>query len=376
MRAQQDQEAKLRDIMFNKLTRKGRYIILTNYHKNMKTNTYSNYSSNVNFIKFIAAIMVILSHAFPLSCGTLENEWFQRLTNEQYTMGGIAVCIFFFYSGLLITRSLEKKPAAKKYFSNRIVRIIPPLATVVLISAFIMGPLITSLSPVQYFTSTGTYLYLLNSILVLTHNLPGVFEHNIYLATVNGSLWTLPVEALCYVACFVLFKLKLNEKLPMKILLCLSLLFDIIMLILSKRIYLGMIYSLILPILMFFAGIFYYTFRDSIKMDRRYLLLAILIILVSNFTSTLLVGLYLGFPYILAYAGFAAKQLPDIICNPGKISYGIYLCAFPIQQCLVWGFGGSMNIYLNMILSIPTAMIGGWLLYTLVESKIPVRRQK
>lgn len=342
----------------------------------MKTNSYSNYSTNVNFIKFIAASMVILSHAFPLSCGMLNGEWFHLLTNGQYTMGGVAVCIFFFYSGLLITKSLEKNSSAKQYFLNRILRIIPPLAVVVILSAFIMGPLVTSLPLYKYFTDSGTYRYLLNSILLLVHNLPGVFEHNVYLPTVNGSLWTLPVEALCYVACFVLFKLKWNKKLPLKILFCLSVLFDIFMLILSKRVNLGMIYSLILPVLMFFAGIIYYSFRDSIKMDCRYLLAAILLIVASSLTGTLLVGLYLGFPYILAYTGFACRQLPEKVGNPGKISYGIYLCAFPIQQCLVWGFGGTMNIWLNMILSIPLAMAGGWLLYVLVEKRIPSYRPK
>lgn len=337
----------------------------------MKTNSYSEYSTNVNFIKFIAAIMVVISHSFPLSSGSLTHEWFTILTHGQYSMGGIAVCVFFFYSGLLITKSLEKSSDAKQYFINRIIRIIPPLAAVILISTFILGPCITSIPIYKYLTNSQTYLYLLNILLIPTHNLPGVFEHNIYLPTVNGSLWTLPIEAFCYIALFFLFKLKLQQPSSMKILLYLSILFDIFILVLSKQRNLGIIYSLILPFLMFFAGVYYYLLRNKIKMNYKYFILAILILILSNRSRTLLLGLYLCFPYILAYTGFACKKLPKKLGNLGKLSYGIYLCAFPIQQTLVWVYGGHMNIYTNILISLPLSIIGGWFLYAWIEKRIP-----
>ena len=87
---------------------------------------YDGYSSNVGLIKFIAAIMVILSHAFPLSSGSSDNEWMLWLTRGQYTMGGVAVAVFFFYSGLLVTKSFLKDPKAGKYFGGRSKRIVPP----------------------------------------------------------------------------------------------------------------------------------------------------------------------------------------------------------------------------------------------------------
>lgn len=342
----------------------------------MKTNSYSGYSTNVNFIKFIAAIMVVISHSFPLSSGTLAHEWFTLLTYGQYSMGGIAVCVFFFYSGLLVTKSLEKSVDAKQYFINRVIRIIPPLATIILLSIFILGPCITSFSIYKYFTDSQTYLYLSNILLIPTHNLPGVFEQNIYLPTINGSLWTLPVEAFCYVALFFLFKLNFHQKSSMKILLYLSIFFDIFLLALSKQISLGIIYSLTLPILMFFAGIYYYLFRTEIKMNYKYFILAIIILILSNITRTLMLGLYLCFPYILAYTGFACKNLPEKLGNLGKISYGIYLCAFPIQQTLVWAYGGHMNVYINILISVPLSMIVGWFLYELIEKRIPSYKRK
>ncbi|MCM1157271.1 MAG: acyltransferase [Bacteroidales bacterium] len=336
----------------------------------MKTNSYEEYSTNVNFIKFIAAVMVIMSHAFPLSNGTLAGDWFSVISRGQCTMGGIAVDIFFFYSGLLIARSMERSLTAKRFFLNRGSRIIPPLMVTVVLSAFVLGPLVTTLPLREYFTDSGTYRYLLNGIFVLTHDLPGVFTNNIYLPTVNGSLWTLPVEVLCYVACYFLFRWKMNKKLPMKILIVLSVFSVIAMNILSGYVQFGIVYSTFLPVLLFFAGLVYYVFRDTIKMDWRYFILAVVVIIISGLTRTLMLGLYFAFPYILAFAGFGCKRVSEKLGKPGKISYGMYLCGFPIQQCIVWLFGGEMNAYVNMLLAIPLAMIGGWLLYEFVEKKV------
>ena len=50
-----------------------------------------------------------------------------------------------------------------------------------------------------------TYMYLLNGVLILVHELLGVFTHNpMGDAVVNAALWTLPVEFSCYVLWFLL----------------------------------------------------------------------------------------------------------------------------------------------------------------------------
>ena len=74
-------------------------------HKKLEY-TSKGMSYNLHFIRFIAAILVIMSHSFALSVGDFDNEWFYVATNKQITMGAFAVGIFFFYSGFLIMRSL------------------------------------------------------------------------------------------------------------------------------------------------------------------------------------------------------------------------------------------------------------------------------
>ena len=67
------------------------------------------------------------------------------------------------------------------------------LATIV-----VVGLLSSSLSAEQYFASPGTWRYLANIALLEELFLPGVFEGMRELGAVNGSLWSLLPEFLCY----------------------------------------------------------------------------------------------------------------------------------------------------------------------------------
>ena len=93
-------------------------------------------------------------------------------------------------------------------------RLWPALAVCVTIAAFVIGPLLTTLPLREYFlkgdrfgTPLGYVLH--NAIFDIRPFLPGVFEHTPVRLYVNGSLWTIPVEASLYlcVAGFGLLRL-------------------------------------------------------------------------------------------------------------------------------------------------------------------------
>ena len=66
-------------------------------------------------------------------------------------------------------------------------------------TALILGPLVTTEPARAYFGDPTTKSYILNNALLQTDfGLPGVFVHNAYPGAVNGSFWTLPVEAKAY----------------------------------------------------------------------------------------------------------------------------------------------------------------------------------
>ena len=137
-------------------------------------------NNNLDLIRFCAALLVILCHAYPISMGEGHMDLLGRITGGQIHFGNLAVCIFFLYGGFLIAKSAERLQTAGAYFKARIFRLFPCLIAVTFFLSFLAGPCLTTYSLGEYFSQRGTYQYLLNSIMVLTHNLPGVFEGNIY----------------------------------------------------------------------------------------------------------------------------------------------------------------------------------------------------
>ena len=58
-------------------------------------------------------------------------------------------------------------------FARRAVRIFPALITVVVLTAFMLGPLVSRLPATTYFSHPTTLAYLNNIILYINYSLPG-----------------------------------------------------------------------------------------------------------------------------------------------------------------------------------------------------------
>ena len=67
-------------------------------------------SNNLTLIKFIAAIMVIWGHAIILL--QQSKDPISLLSRNEFSLGSVAVAIFFFASGFYVTKSLMKKRSA------------------------------------------------------------------------------------------------------------------------------------------------------------------------------------------------------------------------------------------------------------------------
>ena len=167
--------------------------------------------NNLDFIRFCAALLVIVSHAYPISQGVETVDFLAQFTNGSLGLGALAVSVFFTYGGFLICKSMFRLQTGKKYFCARIKRIFPPLMIVIFCLTFVVGPIVSNLKWEAYFSQGSTYKFLLNAILIPIHDLPGVFTNNIYPNVVNGALWTLPVEFFCYILCFAGYKLRLFQ---------------------------------------------------------------------------------------------------------------------------------------------------------------------
>jgi len=157
------------------------------------------HGNNFDALRLAAAFAVIVSHSFEIVGGPPESEPLRVLTNGDSSLGRVAVMTFFVLSGFLLTCSYRSDPSLAAFARKRALRIAPALAAVVLFSIFVIGFAATTLSPRDYFRSEETWRYLANlAFYTGFDSLPGVFADAPIAGVVNGPLWTLKIEVLCY----------------------------------------------------------------------------------------------------------------------------------------------------------------------------------
>jgi peptidoglycan/LPS O-acetylase OafA/YrhL len=149
--------------------------------------------NNLDALRMIGAFLVIYGHCYALK-GMPERHFLSWLP-----LGPLGVYIFFTISGYLVVDSWRRDPNLWRFAARRSLRIFPGLAVCVLLSAFVLGPILTPLPLRTYFTHSQVTDYLANIALDIHYSLPLVFATNPYPHIVNGSLWSLPVEFAMYV---------------------------------------------------------------------------------------------------------------------------------------------------------------------------------
>jgi peptidoglycan/LPS O-acetylase OafA/YrhL len=156
-------------------------------------------SPNVGFawLRLISAAVVIIDHSWalvgPQGTGMLPVGW-------GISPGHVALVGVFAMSGYQISGSWERDPSWWRFGARRLLRILPPLLAVIAMAVFVIGPIYTTLAAHDYWAHKQTWRYLVGTfvLFLLQHRLPGVFGDNPYPWSVNGSLWTLPMEMVGY----------------------------------------------------------------------------------------------------------------------------------------------------------------------------------
>jgi len=151
--------------------------------------------NHFNGIRLVAAWLVIYGHAWAIT-GAPGGDLLAQATAFKFA-GGIAVDMFFVISGFLIAASLQRN-SLRGYLSSRALRILPALVACVALSVFVLGPLLSSAPDYWRDASTWRYLWSNATLYRAEFFLPGVFDA-LPQRAVNGSLWTLPIEASLYV---------------------------------------------------------------------------------------------------------------------------------------------------------------------------------
>lgn len=168
------------------------------------------HSNNFDGLRLVASLMVLVSHQLVL-LGMHEVT-----LAEGMTLGSIAVAMFFSMSGYLVTESWFHDPHIARFAMRRLLRIWPGLFIATLVMA-IAGAALTVLPLHAYLGSETRRFITINALLHGSYyTLPGVFgapAANATLSAVNGSWWTIPLEAKCYAYLAVLGAIGLRRRL-------------------------------------------------------------------------------------------------------------------------------------------------------------------
>lgn len=314
-------------------------------------------------MRLCLAALVLFSHSFPLT--GRQDEWFATMTGHT-TGGGIAVAGFFVISGFLVTGSLGERDW-RRYANHRVLRLVSAMAVMSFLCAFLLGPFVTNLSLSEYFARGGTWKFLENALLwPVRLTLPGVFlDHPI--TAMNGSVWTIPLEATMYVVLPALVLLGLTSKrvawcLPLVMLAAALLLEDGLLPVDPDRQFLWSLNAkwLIHYGFYFAAGVFLHVYRHDLP---RTPLLAVLLLATAIAWPESALG-RISWRLGLAYAVFCvafAGMVGWTWLRRNDLSYGVYLYAFPVQQCWIEWLGVAELTEISLfVLSLPVTLLLAW----------------
>lgn len=295
-------------------------------------------NNNFNFLRLFAAITVIFSHNYALYYGknSIIHDPLYRMGNV-VSAGELAVNIFFIISGFLITMSLLNRTSIISFVFARFLRIMPAFIMMGLVSVIILGVLFWPFSIIEYIFSPDTIKYLKNIFNVMKPSISmnGFFETNVWPNTINGSVWTLMWEIRMYILLTIIGVFFVKQKYIITIILVTS------TLLLLANSYLDIIthegvLRLLRFIVYFFAGSFFYLYKDKIVLSRTIFLVALSITILSFFSQQeiiITICTVILLPYLIIYLAFIPMSL-RVFNKFGDYSYGLYIYAFPVQQTI------------------------------------------
>lgn len=344
--------------------------------------------NNLNLLRLIAALGVLISHSFPLSTGSGASEPFRESLGM--TIGTLSVFVFFFISGMLVTSSAFTRGSIVDFARSRVLRIYPALLVMLSLTVFVLGPLVSEDGAREYFSHQETYRYFAYCATLfkgVVYALPGVFVNNPYAGSVNGSLWTMPWEVRLYAvlgAAFVLSSAAGKYQLRTAKAIVIALAAFSADKLLKHYFVLHDdegVYEVRALWLMFTIGSISYLFRHSIRISRAFFYLSILSLAGASLIggAWLLFATVLFLPYLIIHFAYTENRLlgaaSSMYSNRGDYSYGIYIYAFPIQQIIAHEWHSITPVEMIAI-SLPITLVFAIASWHLVEKRSLALKKK
>lgn len=323
--------------------------------------------NSLNALRLGLALLVIVAHSTSLG------GYGPEFTIGGESLGRWAVLGFFGLSGFLITRSRLSGRPLKDFYWARFLRIFPAFAVSLLVVAFILAPLSHvlgsggSYSPLDaikfFFRNLALYPPAVGQATISDTLATGIAVPN----TWNGSLWTIWFEAACYLAIGVLASVVARKLLGPALVAAFLMLTGVQLLSSVELLHLGQLTNNVLPLLAaFLAGALLHVYAGRIRVNALTVLVAAA--LAVAFTLTDLAGALVPLPFTFLLVVLGQTLPLQRIGARNDISYGVYIYAWPVQQCLALAFPHQSIPYWAFIAGTVAAVVPlAWLSWKFVE---------
>lgn len=331
----------------------------------------------MNLVRYYLALCILMSHFAFLA----NSDIFQL----PRIFGGAGS--FFALSGFLMFPSYEKHPEPKRFLARRARRIFPPYFLVVLIAALGLS-LVSTMPLASYFLDSGFWKYVganLSFLNFLHPDLPGVFDGAPNLtSSVNGALWTMKGEVLCYLSVPLVFKAINRGRHFCRNALAIIVVVCTVLYIVFTYVIGGTLWVLgkqFFVFMLFYLGALINLELPLFLKYKWYILGFNVAFLASDYFSLLGYLPELDVIYNVFLSPFVTGTMVLICCLTGRwgwflarhnaVSYDIYLFHWPVIQLLVYfGLVTSAGAYPTLFITIAITVCLAFLSWNFVGRKI------
>lgn len=287
---------------------------------------------NYLLLRHIAAALLIYSHSYALAPAAAGQSDVIATLLPGFYGGKVAVLLFFAISGFLVTSSYLRQPQLLRFVAARVLRIYPAYVICLVVALLVTGLCFTSLPRAEFFASPVTWSYLLHNMGLtgLHYTLPGAYEASRYPGVVNGSLWSLALEARLYLYLAVLALLGVFR---------------------FRYVAAALLFASVLAVLCLWPQLApdtegkralttVFAFTAAAACAARFFPVSTRVLAVLVALAWLARDTHAAYAMTIAcmtyFTFWFAYRLPAIPLRlPGDYSYGLFLYGFPVQQALV-----------------------------------------
>lgn len=336
-------------------------------------------------LRVALAGLVIFSHSWILSGGLSSTDPLSRFSAGRISFGELAVDSFFALSGMLVYASRQRLDGWRDYLFRRAVRIYPGFIVAVLIQAYLFVPLSSrSLASVGDWGDLAGRLQFLLTLGGAGDILPrgvAVFSENPFAGHLNGSLWTIRYEFLCYLLLLPRFN---RWFLSASTTLGIAWAASIIAYGFSPDLDWGEGLKALLGtfyywprFLSFFLGGCFIASLPTLP-SRGMLVTALAGVAASLWLPVSAFRIFLAPAVTLLTLQLASLSVirPRENRSPMDVSYGMYLYGFPLQQGVIQWCGAGIGPLATALISLPAAYLFGVLSWKTVEERALRLRNK